>query len=1016
HFLYLVDAASKILAQSWVSRDLPCDIKVKNNGSIIEFDCSARHLTAVPSNINQNATNLKLSNNHIQSITKKLFHKLQNLTIIDLRWNCHLGARRLKHGWCERGIKIENGSFSSLTNLKQLLLDGNHLSKIPARLPISLNQLNMKHNSIFNLITGIQTLYLDKNCYYDNQCKESFYVEEGAFSHLTMLSVLSLSYDNITRVPKMLPVSLRKLCLKANKIESVNQNDFETLTDLEALDLSENCPRCFNAPFPCHTCEKKSIQIHPNAFRNNTRLKKLFLASNSLTHIHSTWFANFSQLMLLDLSLNYLVNEIATGEFLNYLPHLEELDLSMNYKPIPYSYPQYINLSQSFSSLVSLKKLYIRGYVFKEVDERDLHSLFALKNLSVLDLAINFIKEVDLKAFCKFQNLSMINLSENRVSFTSSSKSNILGTLYKEEDRHHEANNAPAVMLSYSRTHFSYSFWPQCSSYGKTLDLSKNSIFFINPEQFKGFDDIACLNLSKNAIGDALNGTEFVHLSNLKYLDITNNKIDLAYDYAFVELQKLEVLDLSYNYHYFDVESVTHKLGFIQHLPVLKVLNLSYNEVFTLTESQIISKSLKEFVFKNRLDILWKDTDSRYIHIFKNLINLTHLDIRQNRLKNFPQEAFLNLPKSLVKLYISNNYLKNFDWQNLRHFPHLELLDLGSNRLTVMTNNLHNLTKSLHTLVLRRNKISHLPAGFLDKDTSLKYLDLSFNKLFVINQSTFLSGAANYLEVLVLKGNPFQCTCEITEFIMWIHSNNVIIPQLATDVTCATPTNHKGQGIIYFDLHACALDNLSALFCLMSLFIIIITMVVVVTKNLFYWDYHFCVARMKKPIVSGNSIYDAYVAYDTKDPTVTDWVVNELCVHLENEKRSFLLCLEERDWEPGIAIVNNLSRSITESRKTVFVLTDKYVKSGTFRTAFYYYYMTHQRLMDENMDVIVLIVLEPVLQHSQYLRLRRRLCGSSILDWPINPDAERFFWQSLRNVIATDNTVRYNKMYKESIL
>lgn len=41
-----------------------------------------------------------------------------------------------------------------------------------------------------------------------------------------------------------------------------------------------------------------------------------------------------------------------------------------------------------------------------------------------------------------------------------------------------------------------------------------------------------------------------------------------------------------------------------------------------------------------------------------------------------------------------------------------------------------------------------------------------------------------------------------------------------------------------------------------------------------------------------------------------------------------------------------------------------------------------QRLLDENVDVIIFILLEPMLQYSQYPRLQRRICKSSILQWP----------------------------------
>nr|BAC11412.1 unnamed protein product [Homo sapiens] len=196
-------------------------------------------------------------------------------------------------------------------------------------------------------------------------------------------------------------------------------------------------------------------------------------------------------------------------------------------------------------------------------------------------------------------------------------------------------------------------------------------------------------------------------------------------------------------------------------------------------------------------------------------------------------------------------------------------------------------------------------------------------------------------------------------------------------------------------------------------------MLAALAHHLFYWDvwfiYNVCLAKVKgyRSLSTSQTFYDAYISYDTKDASVTDWVINELRYHLEESRdKNVLLCLEERDWDPGLAIIDNLMQSINQSKKTVFVLTKKYAKSWNFKTAFY---LALQRLMDENMDVIIFILLEPVLQHSQYLRLRQRICKSSILQWPDNPKAEGLFWQTLRNVVLTENDSRYNNMYVDSI-
>ncbi|XP_015216941.2 toll-like receptor 8 isoform X2 [Lepisosteus oculatus] len=1009
-----------ILTNCWVSKHLPCDVMIRNDTSIL-FDCSARRLTVVPTDIKCNVTSLRLSQNQIQHISNESFWNLENLIILNLKWNRDT-----------EGLKIAKGSFTALKKLKILLLDGNLLSTIPEDLPHELNILSLSSNNIasigsenFKGIPNIKEIRLNKNCYHGNGCNNSLIIHNDTFSNVLELEKLSLNLNRLTRVPQNLPKYLKSLSLTLNKIERVNHFDLENLTELRTLDLSGNCPRCQNAPFPCETCKtpKGSIEVDPHAFQSLVNLEELHLSGNSLVKVHASWFQNCTKLKYLFLSFNFLISEIATGEFLNVLPHVEVIDLSFNYAPK--SYPRKIKLSSNFSKLEALRALHIEGYVFRILDGNDLNPLFSLKNLSLLNVGTNFLQYIHLTLFQNFFNLSLIYLSENRLASLSQRNDSIYANgneadcvLNKPLMKYHGNHEEKGTYIVHKDKDYRLSHplvKQQCLRYGPVLDLSKNNIFYISPELFKGLENTTCLNLSKNSIADSFNGTEFIHLPKLKYLDLSYNKIDLAYDYAFSELTHLEVLDLSNNPHYFVVAGVTHNLNFVKHLQVLKVLNLSQNEIFTLTEKEMSSSSLKELQFQgNRLDILWKN-DERYIRLFTNLLNLTHLDMSHNKLQNIPSAAYENFPKTLTHLFLNNNKLNLFKWEKLIYFECLEVLDLSNNKIESIAEHIANYTKMLRKLYLGNNKISRLSDGFLRGARSLSRLYLDNNNLSLINTSTFLSGPENYLKTLSLKGNPFQCTCEIFDFLLWVEGTDIVIPRLATDVTCATPERLKRNAVIGFDRQQCIIDGTSAILFLASSSIIAITVAVAITQHLFYWDvwyiFHYLKAKMKgyHYLKSTESIYDAFITYDTKDPVVSDWVLNHLRVQLEeNGEKLFPICLEERDWHPGAPVIDNLSQSIKQSRKTVFVLTEGYVKSGTFKIAFY---LAHQRLLDDNTDVIVLVLLEPVLLHSQFFRLRKRLCRKTILEWPKNPRAEKWFWHCLRNIIRVEHQAVYNKLY-----
>lgn len=987
----------------------PCDIHENKTEMTTVVNCRGRGLKDVPL-LERNTTSLDLSENRIKNLTSGVFRHLANLTVLNLNW-VNNNAK----------VVIADNEFLNLTKLRTLELNGVGLKCVPKNLPKNLLELLLEVNKItwlnstsFVHVPNLSRLHLSKNCYYWNPCSSNYRIENGSFSVLTRLTDLTLSYNNLTQVPRGLPGSLRTLELDSNRIAYVGEHDFQGLDNLTCLKIQGNCPRCYNAPYPCVPCKNISIKIHPQAFSGLGKLRILYLAGNSITYIDPSWLANISMLEELNLSFNFLSQAVTANVFLSNLPLLTKLDLSFNYALK--AYPDTVILSPSFANLTSLRKLHIRGLVFREIKDNTFRSLYGLQNLSVLDVGINFIVRADLKIFEKFQHVKLLYLSENRfypvivnrdlrkdagVGFKSPSLS------VSEPNPKDHSYDVPKFLVK-----------PECYATGRVLDLSRNNLFLISPEQFESYGNISCLNLSMNGFATAPNGSEFTLLPGLKYLDLSYNKIDLAYDHAFQELQSLEVLDLSYNDHYFTVPGVTHNLNFIQYLPSLKVLNMSSNNIKTLTTKTISSASLQELQFQyNSLGKMWRENDRTYDRLFANLTNLTYLDISYNSIERIPDRVYTLLPRSIQRLRLSHNKLVNLNWTMLRHFPHLRELILSNNRIFQISSNLSGDVSSLQFLDLQHNQISKLSSKFLQGAVNLKELDLSHNKLITVNESTFPTETGSYLKTLWLSGNPFHCTCNLLEFVLWIYKTNVKIPRLVTGVTCAMPEERKGVPVIKFDIKECIDNQLAFLAYFLSIVFIICTTFVAVAMHLFFWDvsylFYYLKARFTgyQHLSSDSCLYDAFITYDTKDEQVSDWVLNHLRVQLEERGERFLpICLEERDWLPGSPILDSLTQSIQHSRKTVFVLTESYVASGSFKLAVF---LAHQRLLEENEDVIVLLLLEPVLQHSHFLRLRRRLCSRSILEWPRSSSAEAWFWQSLRNAVRVDNQAMYSDLYSQ---
>ncbi|KAF3694796.1 Toll-like receptor 7 Precursor [Channa argus] len=1026
-------------------KTLPCDVSEAKNGSVVKVDCTERSLKDIPHGIPSGTTNLTLTINHIPQLNSSSFNGLKNLTEIDMRCNCVPIKIGPKDRMCTESVTIEENTFTSLRKLRALYLDGNQLSSIPKGLPSNLILLSLEVNHIYDIyksnlseIKNIEILYLGQNCYYRNPCNVSYNVENGAFLQLKNLTLLSLKSNNLSFIPHQLPTSLKELYLYNNNIQEVTDEDFKNLTNLEILDISGNCPRCYNAPFPCSPCPNNSpLKISKTAFKMLRKLKTLRLHSNSLIHVPFEWFITTTELKVLDLSSNFLAREIGVGTFPQFLGKLEELDLSFNYEL--QRYPQTLRLNCSFSFLKALKIFRLKGLVFQQLKPESIAPLTSLKMLEVIDLGTNFIKMTNLSILMELKSFKIISLSDNKISSPSDGP-NAVGLSGGESldwspmlaaaqyqsneirEIHYFRYDEYARSCKYKDKELGVvtSFVNKnCSRFGRTLDVSRNNIFFLH-SRFLNLKELRCLNLSGNAMSQSLNGSEFTHLTNLQYLDFSMNRLDLLYSTAFQELQSLVILDISNNNHYFESEGLTHMLNFTKHLKNLKVLLMNHNKISTSTNTELESESLERLEFRdNRLDMLWRDGDTRYVNYFKKLSNLAFLDISRNNLNFIPVEVFSSMPDKLTELHIRNNKLKSFSWGKLQLLRSLKVLDLSGNSLSSVPRILSNCSKSLEKLILHKNKILKLTPDFLKGANNLKYLDLSFNYIKQIEKNSFPDDVVNKMDKLLLHNNRFLCTCNATWFVTWLNLTNVTIPRLATDVTCEAPGAQRGHPVISVDLQACQHNYLSIILYILMTSLILSFLTLSISSHLFLWDvwyiYHFCRAKLKgySRLYSHSSVYDAFVIYDKDDPAVSEWVIKEMCAHLEDRgDHRLTLCLEERDWIPGCPLIDSLCQSIHRSKRTLFILTNKYIKSGNFKTAFY---IAHQRLMDEKNDVIVLIFLEKVPCNSKYLRLRKRLYKRSVLEWPTNPQAQPYFWFSLRTVLATQSHKQYNNLFKETL-
>uniref|UniRef100_A0AAY5ERK1 TIR domain-containing protein n=1 Tax=Electrophorus electricus TaxID=8005 RepID=A0AAY5ERK1_ELEEL len=1026
----------------------PCDSNTVENEDM-HVDCKHRGFTSIPKFTSLFVISLNLNENLIHQVKSDDFSNIPNLQHLSLMWNCLPGRlKALRLPSCK--VTIDHNAFVNLTKLSSLHLAGNSLKTIP-QLPQSLEVLGLEFNNIFRIEHPLKTpllkqLLLAKNCYYANPCNESFFIDPQVFQDLPELRNLTLGFNNVTSVPTQLPRLLENLDLRENKITEIREDSFANLTKLHFLNLECNCQRCDHAAQPCFPCPNNaSLGLHPSAFYDQRNsLIKLNLRGNSLHSLPNNLFAQLNKLKILDLSDNFLAFSIRNGTFFSELQGVVSLNLLYNYQPQKTF--QELILSPSISKMISLRKLYLSGFFFHQLSDYSLKPLIKLPQLEYIDLRMNFMSSCNITSFGYLKALRMVVLSQNMLAFnpyyTASSTdvqyySMAMSEYHRDEDLQIEetpAFRSEPWMKSLQCTeadcpkNYTLCYFQKCLCYGELFfDLSQNNIPWLNASTFRGMEEAACIDLSYNYMSQTLSGHQFYPLTKLVYLNMAHNRIDLYFNEAFQELRNtLKVLDLSSNEFHFLMRGIGHRFTFISNLTSLEVLSLANNNIGIRISNTLISKSLKYLFFSgNRLDIMWDTRGDQYIHFFQGLTSLTYLDISDNQLISFSPEALVNLPLSIRVLRLDSNLLNYFPWNNISVLSDLCYLNLSGNYLSVLPDSIIYFGVKLTSLDLSHNRLSAIPESFFSQATALKNLMLNHNQLKIIENLILPPHRRNISCKLTLHANPFICSCTTAWFAEFLRASPLDIPHLTTDVRCGFPESQTGVNILSIDPRSCQEIFGSIAFLVTSLLTIAATAIPLL-KHLYGWDLWYCFQILwaghkgYTPLYGenmANNQHDAFVVFDTRNKAVRDWIYTEMVMNLENKGRwRFQLCLEERDWLPGLSCIENLHSAVCNSRKTVFVLTNHggcASLNGIIRQAFL---LVQQRLLDEKVDVAVLILLDAVFPKLKYLQMRKRLCRKSVLSWPKNPRAQPLFWNDLRIALASDNVKSYDKKVTESFL
>lgn len=281
------------------------------------------------------------------------------------------------------------------------------------------------------------------------------------------------------------------------------------------------------------------------------------------------------------------------------------------------------------------------------------------------------------------------------------------------------------------------------------LDLSGNNINYVEPGAFNLLYSLHTLSLRSNRIKLLSQGV-FAGLANLTVLDISDNKIVILLDYMFQDLHNLRSLEVGDN-----------DLVYISHWAFSGLLGL---ESLTLERCNLTEVPKEALSHLHNLVFL----QMRYLNIgalkensFRKLHRLRHLEIDHwHTLDSFPANALHGL--NLSTLSITNTNLSMIPPRALSHMGHLTHLNLSFNPIRHIGESMLQGLSRLEVLHLAGAHLSAVAAHAFHGLYHLRVVNVSHNRLDTLEIGVFQSPEA--LRVLQIDHNPLVCDCRL----MWL--------------------------------------------------------------------------------------------------------------------------------------------------------------------------------------------------------------------------------------------------------
>ena len=810
--------------------------------------------------------------------------------------------------------------------------------------------------------------------------------------NITNLDISNVTNNTITRIPDYCfrnCITLRKLSLSNNDLDYLEDNALDGLSELEILDMSLN--HLVNVTHD-------AAFVNPNIFKSVGKLKILYLQGNtdqSIGNENGRFLSNLPP------------NEVSTLKtlFIDGIPHL--------------------NFGSNFRHFSRLRRVdFSEKASVCNINNVTMHTFENIPEIFHLNLAFCNLSFIAADSFERLHDLTYLNLSHNEG----------LGFLTLRNVSY-GLQSTKIKILDYSKVFKQFGLstllrrcdvWYLKNTTLQELYLDNNRLALAEVNALNLFPPtLEVISLERNQVSYGPYVRQVGCLRNLRRIEISEQYAIASILYYNIEAGITEKYD-----EYKDSCQIPKPKVIDQHCPylddgpfdlykfsvppLLKEINFRDSNIKTVITKR---HKLPTIPMPNNIESM--DASLNAIHTWNappiKFEKMKHLDLTNN-FAAFVSDDFFTRTPDLISLDASFNLLGPFLSEDhkgkvFQSLDKLEILNISTNKMNSLTDSLFVGLTSLNILNLASNGIKEVDNS-LDCLKNLTKLNLEQNKLSSlpvrILQQMEETASRTHREISInLSNNTLELTCENMDFLKWVADH----PNYFESIDSYT-YRLKGHNIVLSLTELKTMiatvgkscNTYVAVIIVSTMFIVgVSTSIVIGIAYRFRWRlrylYYMAKARYRGydqiPNAQIEYRYDAFISYSNEDYRFTK---DELVEELEGNY-GLNLCIHQRDFIPGNYIAENILQAIKNSIMVVIILTQQFLKS---KWCIYEFNMARmESIYSRNGEnVIFCILLEDIDTKHLSPELIQTLENETFLKYPEEEREKPYFWEMVKKALS----------------